>query len=77
MLDVFPTPGFVSERMFVYAVEGLTSGDARPDADERIRARHFSLRHLEIMIRRGRLRDAKSIAGILYYARYCRKPRHR
>ncbi len=47
------------------------------EADERIRARHFSLRQLENMIRRGRLRDAKSIAGILYYAHFCRKPRHR
>ena len=77
LLDVFPTPGFVSERMFVYAVEGLTSGDARPDADERIRARHFSLRQLENMIRRGRLRDAKSIAGILYYGRFCYPRLHR
>jgi len=77
LLDVFPTPGFVSERMVVYAVERLTPGDARPDADERIRAKHFSLRQLEIMIQRGRLRDAKSIAGILYYAHFCRKPRHR
>jgi ADP-ribose pyrophosphatase len=77
LLDVFPTPGYVSERMFVYAVEGLTPGNARPDADERISARHFSLRQLEIMIRRGRLRDAKSIAGILYYGRFCRKPLHR
>jgi ADP-ribose pyrophosphatase len=77
LLDVFPTPGFVSERMVVYVVERLTAGNARPDADERIRARHFSLQQLEIMIRRGRLRDAKSIAGILYYARFCRQPFHR
>ena len=68
LLDVFPTPGFVSERMVVYAVEGLTPGSARPEADERIRARRFSLRELEVMMRRGRLRDAKSIAGILYYS---------
>src|SRR5712691_5889010 len=77
LLELFPTPGFVSERMFVYAVEGLTSGDARPDADERIRAKHFSLRQLEIMIRQGKLRDAKSIAGILYYTRFRRKSVHR
>ena len=75
LLDVFPTPGFVSERMVVYAVERLMPGDARPEADERIRARRFSLRELEAMMRRGRLRDAKSIAGILYYSRFGHRKR--
>jgi ADP-ribose pyrophosphatase len=75
LLDVFPTPGFVSERMLVYAAEGLTPGASRPEADERIRLGRFTLRELEVMIHRGRLRDAKSIAGILYYSRFCRKKR--
>lgn len=73
LLDVFPTPGFVSERMLLYAAEGLTPGAARPEADERILARRFTLRELETMIRRGRLRDAKSVAGLLYYSRFCRR----
>ncbi len=75
LLDVFPTPGFVSEHMVVYAVEELKPGEARPEADERIRTRRFSLRELEAMMRRGRLRDAKSIASILYYRRFCRRKR--
>ncbi len=75
LLDVFPTPGFVSERMVVYAAEGLTAGTAQPEADERIAARRFTLRELESMMRRGRLRDAKSIAGILYYSRFIAKAR--
>lgn len=68
LLDIFPSPGFVSERMLVYAAEGLRAGPARPDPDEQIRSRSFTLRQLEAMIRHGRLRDAKSVAGILYYA---------
>ncbi len=74
LLEVFPTPGFVSERMLIYAAEGLTPGTARPEADEHIVGRRFSLRELEAMMRPGSLQDAKSIAGILYYARFCRKP---
>jgi len=73
LLDVFPTPGFVSERMIVYATEGLTPGPARPDPDEQITARRFTLREVEAMMRRGTLRDAKSIAGILYYAHVARR----
>ena len=73
LLDIFPTPGYVSERMAVYAAEDLTAGAAQPESDERIVARRFSLREVETMIRRGRLRDAKSIAGILFYARFNRR----
>jgi ADP-ribose pyrophosphatase len=75
LLAFYPTPGLVSERMIVYAAEGLTRGPARPQVDEHIQARRFSLRELERMIRRGTLRDGKSIAGILYYARFDRRAR--
>jgi len=70
LMKVFPTPGFVSEWMVVYLAEGLAQGAARPEDDERIRSRRFSLRRVEQMIRRGTLRDAKSIAAVLYYARF-------
>ncbi len=71
-LDVFPTPGFLTERMFILLAEGLTPGRAQPEEDEILTSRAFSLAELERMIRRGRLRDAKSIAAILYYLRFLR-----
>ena len=70
LMRVFPTPGFVSEWMAVFLAQGLAPGPARPESDERITARTFSLRQLEKMIERGALRDAKSIAAILFYARF-------
>jgi ADP-ribose pyrophosphatase len=73
LLDVFPTPGFVSERMVVYLAQNLRKGEARPEDDERITARSFSFRKVERWIRTGKLRDAKSIAGILFYLRFCRR----
>jgi len=66
-LDVFPTPGFVEERMFILLAEGLTAGEAQPEEDEKIEARAYSMKELKQMIHRGKLRDAKSVAGILYY----------
>jgi hypothetical protein len=59
--------------MVVFLAEGLTAGRARPEADEKIVARQFSLARLERMMRTGALRDAKSIAAILYYARFVRR----
>jgi ADP-ribose pyrophosphatase len=69
-LDVFPTPGFLEERMFILLAEGLTAGEAEPEEDEEIISRAYSHKQLEDMIRGGKLRDAKSIAGILFYFRF-------
>jgi ADP-ribose pyrophosphatase len=69
-LDIFPTPGFLEERMFLLLAEGLRPGKAAPEDDEKIISRAYNHKQLEEMIRTGKLRDAKSIAGILYYLRY-------
>jgi ADP-ribose pyrophosphatase len=69
-LGVFPTPGFLEERMFILLAEGLIAGVAEPEEDEKIVSRAYDRKQLEEMIRRGKLRDAKSIAGILYYFRF-------
>ena len=69
-LDVFPTPGFLEERMFILLAEGLAAGEAEPEEDEKIIHRAYSRKQLDEMIGDGKLRDAKSIAGILYYFRY-------
>lgn len=70
ILEIFPSPGFVTERMWVFAASGLRRGQAHPEEDERITARKFSLSALEKMIRGGSLHDGKSVAGILFYARF-------
>ncbi|HXN94002.1 MAG TPA: NUDIX hydrolase [Candidatus Acidoferrales bacterium] len=69
-LDIFPTPGFLEERMFILLAEGLTPGEAEPEEDEKIISRTYNRKQLEEMIRSGKLRDAKSIAGVLYYFRF-------
>jgi ADP-ribose pyrophosphatase len=69
-LDIFPTPGFLEERMYILLAEGLTAGEAQPEEDEKIVSHAYNRKQLEEMIRTGKLRDAKSIAGILYYLRF-------
>jgi ADP-ribose pyrophosphatase len=69
-LDIFPTPGFLEERMYILLAEKLTAGEAQPEEDEKITAKAFTPAALERMIRRNALRDAKSIAGLLYYFRF-------
>jgi ADP-ribose pyrophosphatase len=69
-LDLFPTPGFLEERMYILIAEGITAGKAEPEEDEKITVKAFTRAELETMIQRGVLRDAKSIAGLLYYFTY-------
>jgi ADP-ribose pyrophosphatase len=61
--------------MWIFAAEGLAQGEAQPEEDEKITPRIFSLKQAEMMIEGGALRDAKSICGILYYARFLRRAR--
>jgi ADP-ribose pyrophosphatase len=70
LLDIFPTPGFLEERMYILLAEDLNLGEAEPEEDEKIVVRTFTKKQLEEMIRSGTLRDAKSIAGLLYYFRF-------
>jgi ADP-ribose pyrophosphatase len=71
-LDVFPTPGFLEERMYILLAEGVTPGDARPEEDEKIVVHAYSVAELKEMIRKGHMRDAKSVAGILFYINFLR-----
>ena len=73
MMDVFPSPGFVEETMVAFAATGLTAGKTNFDADEIIESETFTLKALLEMIRKGQLHDAKSVACILYYARFIAK----
>jgi ADP-ribose pyrophosphatase len=69
-LDVFPTPGFLEERMFLLLAEDIVPGPASPEDDEKIVSAVYSPQKLEQMIHSGKLHDAKSIAGLLYYFRF-------
>jgi ADP-ribose pyrophosphatase len=76
-LDVFPTPGFLEERMYLLLAEGLTAGEAQPEEDEKLTVATYTKNQLEQMIGGGKLRDAKSIAGMLFYFRFLRKDKRR
>jgi ADP-ribose pyrophosphatase len=70
LLHLFPTPGFLSEYLDLFAAEGLAAGAAAPEADEKITFRRFKPAELERLIRAGELHDAKSVAGLLYYLHF-------
>jgi ADP-ribose pyrophosphatase len=72
-LDVFPTPGFLEERMYLLLAEGLTAGKAQPEEDEKIIVAAYTREELEKMMKSRKLRDAKTIAGLLFYFSFIAK----
>jgi ADP-ribose pyrophosphatase len=69
ILRFYVSPGFLDETMNVYLARGLKAGPAQPEEDEKIATRFFPLSRAERMARGGAIRDAKTIAGILWLAR--------
>ncbi|PYV19119.1 MAG: hypothetical protein DMG21_02800 [Acidobacteria bacterium] len=66
ILDFFSSPGFLTERMYLVQASGLTRSQAHPEADERIRAKVFRQRELVRLLTSKRIRDGKTLVGILW-----------
>ncbi len=73
LFEIFPSPGLLGERMDIYLAEGLTRGKSKPEEDEKISWRIVSLAEAERWIRQGKICDAKTIAGLLYYSKFLRR----
>ena len=68
ILYFYVSPGFLDETMTIYLATGLKAGEAQPEADEKIAVRFFPLSEARKMAVNGRIRDAKTISGILWLA---------
>jgi ADP-ribose pyrophosphatase len=76
LLEIFPSPGLLGERMDIFLAEGLTKGKAQPEEDEKITQKIVTLREAEKWIRSGKIIDSKSISGILFYANFVARRRN-
>jgi ADP-ribose pyrophosphatase len=66
ILHFYVSPGFLDETMTIYLASDLQAGEAQPEADEKIATRFFPLPEARKMALNGRIRDAKTICGILW-----------
>lgn len=63
--ELYPTPGYCGEVIYMYAAKGLTFGNARPDEDEFIECEKMPLDTLIAKIMAGEIKDAKTQTAIL------------
>ena len=77
ILKFHVSPGFVAETMSIYLASGLRPGTAQPEDDEVIEVRFVSLSEALRMVLSGKIKDAKTIAGVFWlsHERDSRKPR--
>ena len=67
-LHFYSSPGFLDETMTILYARELTSGDAQPEDDEVIETKLLPLSQVVDMIMSGKIRDGKTIAGVLWLA---------
>ncbi len=72
ILKFYASPGFVAETMAVYLATGLREGEAQPEEDEVIQIRFVPLPTVVDMVMKGAIRDAKTIASVLWLDRVSR-----
>jgi ADP-ribose pyrophosphatase len=66
VLRFWASPGFVAEPMSIYLAHDLRPGRAQPEDDEVIEMKMFPLDKAVAMVMNGTIRDAKTIAGVLW-----------
>lgn len=67
ILRFYVSPGFLDETMTIYLARSLNAGKAKPEPDEKIAIRFFPLSIALRMVLTGRIHDAKTISGILWF----------
>lgn len=69
LCNFYPSPGFLSERMFLFEARDLERRKAQREADERIRLGRFRLDDLGEMVGENRIEDGKTLVGLLWLFR--------
>ncbi len=59
--QVYPSPGFLNEIVYLYAATGLTPGEISPDEDEFVEHIRMPFSELEEKIASDEIRDAKTV----------------
>jgi ADP-ribose pyrophosphatase len=77
MLYFYASPGFVAEPMSLFLAEQITEGAAEPEDDEVIHIEMVPLATAVKMVMDGKIRDAKTISGVLWLSQQRKFPKAR
>ncbi|MCC6151175.1 MAG: NUDIX hydrolase [Planctomycetes bacterium] len=66
LFTMFPSPGILDEKMFIFMARDLTRTQTNFDEDEQIITRPMSFRDLRIQLKANNIKDGKTIAALGY-----------
>lgn len=64
MGEIWPSPGFMDERLYLFCAKNLTQGECHPDADEFLEIVRMPFDELCARVASGEIRDAKTVAAV-------------
>jgi ADP-ribose pyrophosphatase len=73
LVSYFPSPGILSERMWIFIARELSAGEPAREANEEIENLIVSWDEAFQMLDRGEIRDGKTIIALLTFDRHQRK----
>ncbi|MGB9885897.1 MAG: NUDIX hydrolase [Moorellales bacterium] len=65
LVQFYSSPGFCTERLYLFMATGLTEGRQATDTDENLTCHWVPLEQAWAMARRGEIADAKTLVGLL------------
>ncbi len=71
--ELYPSPGYCGEIIWMFAAVGLSASECDPDDDEFIEAEKIPLEKVIEMIMSGEIKDAKTQAAVLKLAELLRQ----
>ncbi|OLR65650.1 NUDIX hydrolase [Peptoniphilus porci] len=73
LLEIYSSPGFTNEKLFIFYAEGLIAGDQDLDEFEHLTVEKVKFKEALKLINLGEIIDSKTVAGILYYNNFRRE----
>ena len=68
LTTMYPSPGYTDEKIHIYKAEKLQEGETQRDEDEFMNVYKFSIKEAVEMIRKGEIKDSKTIIAVLMVA---------
>ena len=64
---------FSDEVLHIFIATGLTAGQTNPDDDEFVNTKKLSFDKAMDLVKKGKIRDSKTLIALLYYKTFCLK----
>ncbi|MCF6465889.1 NUDIX hydrolase [Clostridium sp. Cult2] len=75
IFEFYTSPGFSTEKIYLFLATGLQPGEKNPDENEYIEIKKIKIDNLIKMINRGEINDSKTIISIFFAEKYINRKR--